>query len=387
MVGSKFPSDLVLTLNKQAERRAKQGYDVINATVGMFFKDDGSFPISRIFTSQDFSKKTKYTYSTTIGVPGYLENILPWFFQDKVSSLPADSFSIATPGGTGAVFLSFYELSERGYRIIYPEIGWPNYTNIAKATKADTQKYPNFHENRFNIEGISEHFKNDKIAVLINDPCQNPTGYSMTEEDWDKLITLLNKNAENAALILDLAYFDFANPQSKANIVRAIQKLDKRVQCFACFSFSKTFSIYGLRVGALTLFNGDKQMNIRLKNLARAAWSSGNVMGMNLIKHALDEEKNEKKLRKEIVDNRKMLQRRASLFLKEAQEVDLEYYPYCDGFFCSVKVKDALKTANNLKEKDIFLAPINENIIRVAFSCVPYSKISGLAGLIKDADQ
>ncbi|MCR5078306.1 MAG: aminotransferase class I/II-fold pyridoxal phosphate-dependent enzyme [Bacilli bacterium] len=386
MANAKFPSDLVLALNHQAEERAKKGIDVTNATVGMFFKDDGSLPIPSCFTSQDFTKNTKYTYSPTVGVPGYLKNVLPWFFKEEVASLPSDRFTMATPGGTGALFLSFYELNEQGYKILYPEISWPNYPNIVKATKAKADRYPNFDGNALNVKGIKGKMGKGKVALLINDPCQNPTGYSMSKQDWDKVVDLLNEDPSNRALILDLAYYDYAEEESKANIIDAIRNIDARIPCFVCFSFSKSFSIYGLRVGALTLFHGFEGANIRLKDLARAAWSSGNVLGMNLIKHALDIEGNKEELRNELADNRKMLSRRGDLFLKEAKEVGLESYPYHEGFFCSLKVNDAVKVAETLREKDIFIAPIGPNIIRVAFSCVPYSKIGGLAKAIKDAD-
>ena len=47
------------------------------------------------------------------------------------------------------------------------------------------------------------------ITLVINDPCHNPTGFCMSDSDYDNLIALLNSFDYPFLLLMDMAYFDF----------------------------------------------------------------------------------------------------------------------------------------------------------------------------------
>ena len=159
---------------------------------------------------------------------------------------------------------------------------------------------------------------------------------------------------------------------------------------YLCMSFSKTFSFYGLRVGALSLYSPkEEEARHHFESCchgARGLWSTINHQAMNVITELLSEEDHLLDLRKEVANNRSVIEKRASLFLEEAKDCGLKIYPYKFGFYISVPCKDALLTCNKLKEKGIFLSPVTTKVLRVAICCVPTKDIPGLARAIKDAE-
>jgi aromatic-amino-acid transaminase len=73
------------------------------------------------------------------------------------------------------------------------------------------------------------------------------------------------------------------------------------------------------------------------------------------------------------------------MFLKEANECGLDYYPYVSGFFVSIPCVDAFKASLRLEKENVFLAPTGIDCLRVALSSLSLSEIHGLAKTIKDA--
>lgn len=60
--------------------------------------------------------------------------------------------------------------------------------------------------------------KQNRLVIVINDPCHNPTGYSLSEDEWKKVISFLNECSKTHAVVLlnDIAYIDFSSRQEKA---------------------------------------------------------------------------------------------------------------------------------------------------------------------------
>ena len=83
-------------------------------------------------------------------------------------------------------------------------------------------------------------------------------------------------------LIIDAAYIDFAPLELKEGMIQAIKKLPKESLCYFCFSFSKTLSFYGLRIGGLGVYGLDEKKVAQYGDFAtmeaRALWSVPNHM-------------------------------------------------------------------------------------------------------------
>ena len=76
-----IPSDLNLVLNQEAKARAASGADIINATIGMFFDDNGKLPIAPLFQKANYLKEPYFQYASIAGDPKFLGGIADWFVE------------------------------------------------------------------------------------------------------------------------------------------------------------------------------------------------------------------------------------------------------------------------------------------------------------------
>ena len=394
-----MPKDLILLINEKAHERQKAGFDVINGSVGMMMLDDGSLPVaseirsvlSRHVTDHDLS------YSSVAGPKDYAEALRHWFLASDFDEVAKKGlFSvIATPGGTGALSLAFFASRTAHSILLFPSLDWPNYEAIAAGFGLEYASYELYEEGHFGLRALEKQIKetltnHDKVVVVINDPCENPTGYSLSASEWQSLASLLNQKElrGRVELIVDVAYIDYAEEKTRSALKEAVRCLSKETVTSFCFSFSKTFSFYGLRIGALAIYGQERSSVESRESLAtgeaRALWSVPNHMAMNAVTELISKKETFSSLKKNVEENRQLVARRAALFLSEADAVGLPYYPYKDGFFVTLRVKDAFGLAERLMKKDIFLAPVKTNGLRVALCALSEKKLRGLAKAIKD---
>jgi aromatic-amino-acid transaminase len=393
-------NDVILSLNQEAQDLAKKGVDVTNGAIGMMYLDDGHLPVSEEIRTL-LSRHTQdqdLIYPSVAGTKDYLAAVRKWFlgssFEEEAKS--GNFLSLGTPGGTGAVCLSFALSRGKNNAVVIPSLGWPNYVGIAKGFGLDIQFYSLFAHEAFDVEGLKKNLlalltRYEHLSLLINDPCQNPTGYSLSPEEWKALAAIFQDKTIRGKvdLIVDAAYIDFAPDELREAMISALKSLPEETLCYLCFSFSKTLSFYGLRIGALSLYSKNKELLAKADDAAlmeaRALWSVPNHMAMNAISELLNNLAENIRLRNEVQHNREIVAERASTFLSEAREAGLKPYPYVSGFFITLYAPNAYDTCLKLKDKHIFLAPIKEDAIRIALCSLPSGKIPGLAAAIKEA--
>jgi aromatic-amino-acid transaminase len=385
-------NDVILLINQQAQERIKEGHEVTNGSIGMMFLDNGTLPISssiREVLSHHVSD-SDLIYSSVAGEKKYLEALRMWFLGESYEGEVKEErfLAVGTPGGTGAVTLAF-SLGKKGKSLLLiPSLDWPNYEGIADGFALERKSYNLFKESRLDLESIekelleaSSHY--DTISLIVNDPCHNPSGYSFSPEEWLALVTFLNGTLfrQKVHLIIDAAYIDFASKEQRAGMLSSLKTL--QIPYFFCFSFSKTFSFYGLRIGALAIVGPNKETTATLANLAikeaRALWSVPNHMAMNAISELLLTPAYEQELRAEVENNRLLVKKRSEIFLAECAREQLPIYPYKSGFFVTLNLENAAKVAERLRADDIYLAPVKKDALRVALCCLPTAKIPGLA--------
>lgn len=401
MAVNNVPSDIILTMNQDAIAAKKAGRDVLNGTIGMMLLDDGSLPVSSSMR-KILAKHTEdedLSYPSVAGPKEFLTSATRWFFANTLNERFNDGEAkcLGTMGGTGAVSASVKSSScGKKALVLIPSYCWPNYPAIADGYEVDHVSYDLFAKNgSFGLESISSKIKDAKskgyeaVTIIVNDPCHNPTGFSMSNEEWVSLVEILNEASSSLSisLIADCAYIDFAPEESKNHIISTIKCLKSSICVYLCMSFSKTFSFYGLRIGLLIVTSPDKELvALRYKNCikaARATWSVPNHMAMDAIADALGNEETFMKIKSEVKANRDILFSRSAVFIKEAKEVGLTYLPYKAGFFVSIPCDDAVSVCQKLQGQDIFLAPVSTDCLRVALSSIPTSKVPGLALKIK----
>ena len=374
------------------------GQNVVNGAFGTFFDEDGDLftfeSVYELFGKVDRVQIAKYAS----GIPGpkvFRDAVKDWLFTRNNVTL--DSEVIATPGGTGALSSTIKNTLAPGETVVYPKIGWGPYKTIASQHNVNIATYDMFEGDAFNIASFRETTsdvmeKEGKVLVFINDPCQNPTGYTMTNSEWDEVLRHLNMLSDKGPVVLlhDIAYIDFHKEAHYGRIFNKYRHLSENMLVVLAFSASKTMTAYGMRVGAQVLISSNKDERIAFKhaceNTARGVWSTVNNGGMMTFASLVNDKAANAKYMKEKEWVMNLLEERASILMDEAEKVGLELYPYKEGFFITMKItddtkKDAMHKA--LNDSGIFFVNIKGGL-RIAICSIQKAKLRGLAKRIKD---
>lgn len=395
---SKLPDNVfaVTQLAKQAKKEF--GSIVVDATIGSLYEEDGT--IAAFKTVYDcynqIDNKLKASYSSAIsGDESYLEAINQWVFQDEDVVLEREI--IATAGGTGAISLAFKDILNPGDTVLIPDLAWASYRIMAETYQLKTDTYSMFEGNDFNISSFTQKCRNimkkqKKLLVVINSPCHNPTGYSLTLSEWQQVIDCLNELQKEGPCILlnDIAYIDFSYQENERAYLSLLNQIENQFVVIIAFSCSKTLTSYGMRCGAAVILAKEKQSAVEIKNVfersARAIWSNINHGWMEnftlVTKYYKDIFLKEKQ---KYVD---LLKDKSEIFIKEANECGLAIYPYKEGFFVTIPTEDSKKAQYHqaLMDHHIYTVQVAKGI-RVALCSVPKIQVYGLAKRIKEVIQ
>ena len=103
-------------------------------------------------------------------------------------------------------------------------------------------------EGNFNLEDFEYKVNKllriqDRLVIIINTPANNPTGYSLSDEDWDGVVRVLNSTdpAKKVALVADVAYIDFAGDEKEVrSFLPKLEELNSNILPMLAYSASKT---------------------------------------------------------------------------------------------------------------------------------------------------
>lgn len=383
-------------VNKAKEAKKTYGEDAVtDATIGSLYTEAGELAaLDCVFDSlKNLDNKVLASYAAGFtGNPDFRQKVIDWVL-DGNSRLYKEV--IATPGGTGAVAMTIQECLDPGQTVVLPEIAWGSYNLMAQMNNLEVAKYSLFDDDRFNMDSFREVCtktmeKQDKLVVVINDPCHNPTGYSMTREEWEEVIAFLNGCSKKCPVVLlnDIAYIDFAFGQKEAKKYFSVfDDISDNMAVVVAFSLSKSMTSYGMRCGAAILMAKNPEIVNQLKTVfekdARATWSNVNNGAMAMFVDVLDNrlEDYDAERQKYVA----LLKERSEIFRNEADAAGLAYYPYREGFFVTLSMDNDLRDRYHeaLMENNIFTVKVNKGI-RVAICSMPVSKVKGLAGHMKE---
>ena len=389
----------VLALSQEAKKAKQLDNSVVNATIGSLFDDNGVF-----YTFKNVDKLIKelpnedfYSYSPNNGNADFHSAVTHWvfgnFYDEVINNLSCES--IPTPGGTGAVSNALFNALDSGETLLLPDIYWGPYKNMADSYGFKVMEYPFIVNEKFNIEGFIECCdkiiaEQGKVVTILNDPCNNPTGYSLSIEEFEYIINYMNsKNEALFNMIYDIAYFDYYSlgKEEARRKFSLMVNAKENILFNIAFSCSKTFSVYGLRLGAQIILskNNDfvKEIYDSTCFLARTRWSNVSKAGLSMMIKINKDNELKEAICEEIDIAAKVVDNRAKLFVSEAKECGLEMYPYSGGFFITVFSSDGLALAEKLKKVGIYVLGFKK-AIRIAICSVPIFELKGLAAKIKE---
>ena len=281
---------------KAREAKVKYGDEnVVDATLGTLFDEQGIFvafdSVWGPYETIDKIQKAKYAGGIQ-GNPTFRAAVHKWLFGEFSDQIECEI--LATPGGAGAISSTMKNILNPGDAVIKPSQGWGPYKTMATEFGLTLSSYNMFKGNAFDIDSFKDTLTSvmkaqQKVLVILNDPCHNPTGYTMTENEWDQVIEFVNELSSQGPVVIlnDIAYVDYSNkgPAWKNHFLK-YNKLEKNVMAIIAFSTSKTMTAYGARVGAAVAITKDKEELQKFINAgiysARSIWSTVNNSVMEL---------------------------------------------------------------------------------------------------------
>jgi len=373
--------------------------NVIDASMGVIADDNGNLiclpTVEEQFRSIPIQEAI--SYSPVGGLPGYLDAVVKHTFGD--SRPDAYISAIASAGGAGAIANAIWNYSNAGDMILTHDWYWTPYNTICKEIGRNLETFSFLDsEMKFNLNSFASKVrtlleKQDYLVIILNSPNNNPTGYSISESEWDEILDSIIENSYNSSktitLLIDIAYIDYTkDPISSRLFLKKFSKLPSNVLINIAFSMSKGFTVYGQRTGALIGVSSNKHVIKEFENVnlvtSRARWSNVNRGCMKILDNIYKDQKLIKKVNDEREIYNLLIKDRADVFIKDAYEIGLKILPYDSGFFITIPCEKPTIISDLLITEKIYVAPIS-NGIRVAACSVPAMKMNGLAQKINQA--
>ena len=293
-----YAGDPILSL--VAEFNNDQRENKINLSIGYYYDENSIVPqLSCIKTARDYiyhHQQGAQLYLPMSGLPSYCQAIQSLLFGEDSPAFQAQRIAtIQTLGGSGAlkVGADFLYRYFPDSQVWVSDPTWENHIAIFNGAGFKVNKYPYFDPETCGVkfEAMLETLNTlpAKSIVLLHPCCHNPTGADLTQQQWDDVIEVLQKR--DLIPFMDIAYQGFG--ESIESDSYAIKKVAEQDLCgFISNSFSKTFSLYGERVGGLSVLCDDSQVANRvfgqLQATVRRNYSSPAAYGAQLVSYVLN---------------------------------------------------------------------------------------------------
>ena len=385
--------DPIFALNREAMQRKAAGERIVNATVGALLEDDGRLAVlpSVVEALREVAPLKAAAYAPIAGAPEFLNAVI----RDLLggSSLADCATAVSTPGGTGALRHAVSTFLERGQSLLTSSFYWGPYATICDEHERSVTTFPMFAEHGgFNLDAFEKGLdetaaKQGRGLVFLNDPCHNPTGYSMSEAEWTAASTILAGVAKRVptTVLADVAYLAYA--KDTRSFLKHLEPLAERAAVLFAWSGSKAFTQYGQRIGALVACTHDAAardaMQRALAWACRGTWSNCNAAGQYAVARCLTDAPLKAKVDGERDRLRDLLDARVAAFNRAAEGTALRYPRYDGGFFVTVFSPEAKAHAEKLKARGVFVVP-SAGALRVALCGVAQSDVATVVGAIDE---
>jgi aromatic-amino-acid transaminase len=385
--------DPIFALNKEASLRTSRGEPVVNATVGALLHDDGRLAVlpTAARAVHDVPPEEWATYAPIAGSTDFLAAVIADTFQGEPEMRDC-AIAAATPGGTGALRHAIANYLELGQSLLTTSFFWGPYQTICDESDRKVTTFSMFgSDGMLDVDALdhalrAQILEQRRVLLFLNDPCHNPTGYSMRPEEWRAVVERLVRHADEApiTLLVDMAYFAYSARDPRA-FLRELRPLLGRVGLLFSWSASKTFTHYGLRVGALVACVPDLAeravTDAALCYSCRGTWSNCSRGGMHAITRLLTESDLAASSDRERAELKTLLSKRIEAFNEIAGARGLRYPRYEGGFFVTVFVDDAYGCALRMKDSGVFVVP-QKGALRVALCSVAVANIERLVAAL-----
>ncbi|MGP3592308.1 amino acid aminotransferase [Vagococcus sp. WN89Y] len=292
-----YPGDPILSLMDKFTSDPRE--EKVNLSVGFYYDENGKIPVLDSVREAKRRADARFTqtngYLPMDGASDYCRAVQQHLFG--MQNNPETIATIQTIGGSGALRIAadFLYSADYGGEVWISDPSWDNHQAIFARAGFTVKRYPWLNASADDIDfpallqalqGAAAH-----SVVVVHACCHNPTGFDLQENQWDALFELCRER--QLIPLLDAAYLGMGN--GFAQDVRAVRKLVARgTTGLVTNSFSKVFSLYGERVGSLSVVCANRTIadNVRgqLKATVRANYSSPPRFGAVLVSEILNDE-------------------------------------------------------------------------------------------------
>ncbi|MCZ4059541.1 aspartate/tyrosine/aromatic aminotransferase [Pantoea sp. LMR881] len=295
-----YAGDPILSLMeafKQDPREHK-----VNLSIGLYYNEQGIIPQLQAVAAAEEQLNAEpqqvSLYLPMEGLNAYRNVIAPLLFGAEHPVLKAGRVaSIQTLGGSGAlkVGADFLKRYFPQSNVWVSDPTWENHVAIFSGAGFEVNTYPWYdpETNGVRFDAFVEKLKTlpKQSIVLLHPCCHNPTGADLTNAQWDIVTDVLN--AQELIPFLDIAYQGFgAGMEEDAYAIRAIAAAG--LPALVSNSFSKIFSLYGERVGGLSVVCDSAEESSRvlgqLKATVRRNYSSPPNFGAQVVARVLNDD-------------------------------------------------------------------------------------------------
>lgn len=403
MINSKFKleksDDLIfMTASRAKKAIEKYGKDnVIDSTLGTLFDENEKFvALDTVYDTLKYMDKDLIaSYAPISGTNEFIQSVIKICFEEHKPD--AYISASATIGGTGAIRNIILTYTDEDDYVICPNWYWPPYKPITTENNRNFLTYELLDTNyKFNIEefekALDKSLENrQRVVAIFNTPANNPTGFSIDDDSWDKILEIIKEKAKDdtnkITILIDAAYIEFAGNGEQKKFLEKFSNLKENILVTIAYSMSKSFTAYGLRTGASIAISSSKEVieefEYSQNTLNRCTWSNGVHSAMNVLVELTNNKETNKAYRKEIQEYRELLRKRAKIFEEISKEIGLNILPYFGGFFITVLCKNPKEVAKKLEDKNLFIIP-NERGLRFAVCAVKLAKCKKAPYLIKE---
>ncbi|HFC8512766.1 TPA: aromatic amino acid transaminase [Neisseria subflava] len=259
-----YPGDPILSLVETFKRDERP--EKVNLSIGIYFDDEGKMPVLESVRRAEAERAAvprPSPYLPMEGLDTYRSAVQRLLFgQDNPALAEGRVATVQTLGGSGALkvgadFLHRWFPDAKAY---VSDPTWDNHKGIFEGAGFEVGTYPYYNPETVGVkfEEMTAFFKTlPENSVLILHPCcQNPTGVDMSKAQWDEVLDIIKTH--KLIPFMDIAYQGFG--EDLDNDAYAIRKaVEMGLPLFVSNSFSKNLSLYGERVGGLSVVCPNKE--------------------------------------------------------------------------------------------------------------------------------
>jgi len=290
------PRDPILGLSEQFN--ADPNPAKVNLGVGVYYDENGKLPLLQCVQAAEkmmVEAPKARGYLPIDGIPAYDKAVQGLVFG--ADSEPLRSGRVATVqavGGTGGLKIGadFLQRLNPAAKVLISDPSWENHRALFESAGFRVESYPYYDAARQGIDfdamlAALSGADAGSVAVL-HACCHNPTGYDISAEQWSKVIAAVK--SRGLVPFLDMAYQGFGEGITEDGAVIGMF-IEAGIDFFVSTSFSKSFSLYGERVGALSVVceNKDEAARVlsQLKRVIRTNYSNPPTHGAQVVSMVL----------------------------------------------------------------------------------------------------